>query len=298
MRPGQNKRMRGRNRRGPNPLSRSYESNGPDVKIRGSAAHIAEKYVQLARDAHAGGDPVAAESYLQHAEHYLRIIASAQQQIAQQNGFVRDEDRDDSDEDDYESDASDRFTFRPPQMQGQQGQFGEREGGYDRQNGDRPNGERQDRQQGGQAVPGRGEQPRMFERPQYNGDRQERPQGERGERHNGERGERGERHNGDRFDRNNRFDRNQERAERRQPEHAAPEPERPAPAVTADRTEGQAGLPAFITGTRGAPEGEQPEGDLRSPFRARRRRRGRGIGPEAEGGAEASETPDGVTTAE
>jgi hypothetical protein len=81
MRPGQNKRMRGRptnNRRGPNPLTRSYESNGPDVKIRGNAHHVAEKYLQLARDAHTGGDPVAAENYLQHAEHYFRLIATAQ----------------------------------------------------------------------------------------------------------------------------------------------------------------------------------------------------------------------------
>ena len=54
MRNGQNKhRMRGRNRGGKNhnPLTRVYESNGPDVKIRGTALHIAEKYVQLARDA-------------------------------------------------------------------------------------------------------------------------------------------------------------------------------------------------------------------------------------------------------
>lgn len=79
MRPGQqNKRMRGRNRRGPSPLSRSYESNGPDVKIRGTASHIAEKYMQLARDAQSSGDPVAAENYFQHAEHYFRIIAAAQ----------------------------------------------------------------------------------------------------------------------------------------------------------------------------------------------------------------------------
>src|SRR2546429_267424 len=76
MRPGQNKRMRGRNnRKGPNPLTRSYESTGPDVKIRGTANHIAEKYLQLARDAQSSGDPVAAESYLQHAEHYFRLIA-------------------------------------------------------------------------------------------------------------------------------------------------------------------------------------------------------------------------------
>jgi Domain of unknown function (DUF4167) len=82
MRPGQNnKRMRGRpnNRKGPNPLTRSYESSGPDVKIRGTAHHIGEKYLQLARDAQTSGDPVMAESYLQHAEHYFRLIAAAQQ---------------------------------------------------------------------------------------------------------------------------------------------------------------------------------------------------------------------------
>jgi hypothetical protein len=83
--------MRGRptnNRRGPNPLTRSYESNGPDVKIRGNAHHVAEKYLQLARDAHTGGDPVAAENYLQHAEHYFRLIAAAQaaQMHAQSGG--------------------------------------------------------------------------------------------------------------------------------------------------------------------------------------------------------------------
>jgi hypothetical protein len=81
--------MRGRNRRGGggghNPLTRVYESNGPDVKIRGTAHHIAEKYLQLARDAQSGGDPVSAESYLQHAEHYFRLIAAAQQQMAQNN---------------------------------------------------------------------------------------------------------------------------------------------------------------------------------------------------------------------
>lgn len=88
MRPGQsNKRMRGRpnGRKGPNPLTRSYESSGPDVKIRGTAQHIGEKYLQLARDAQASGDPIMAESYLQHAEHYFRIIAAAQQ--AQQQGL-------------------------------------------------------------------------------------------------------------------------------------------------------------------------------------------------------------------
>lgn len=85
MRPNQqNKnRQRGRNNGGRkhiNPLSRNFESNGPDVKVRGNAAHIAEKYLQLARDAQSSGDSVMAENYLQHAEHYFRILAAAQPQ--------------------------------------------------------------------------------------------------------------------------------------------------------------------------------------------------------------------------
>src|ERR1700753_1126025 len=93
---GHNKRMRGRNnnnhnnnnnnnRRNQHPLTRVYESNGPDVKIRGTANHVAEKYLQLARDAQSSGDLIASESYLQHAEHYFRLIAAAQEQFRQQN---------------------------------------------------------------------------------------------------------------------------------------------------------------------------------------------------------------------
>lgn len=118
MRPGQNKqRMRGRNnnnnsgRKGPNPLTRSFESNGPDVKIRGTAQHIGEKYLQLARDAQTSGDPVSAENYLQHAEHYFRLISAAQQ--AQQQALLganRPEgENDDADEDDDVGGLPDRF---------------------------------------------------------------------------------------------------------------------------------------------------------------------------------------------
>ena len=85
MRQGQqNRRGRGRNRKGQNPLTRSFESNGPDIKIRGTPSHIAEKYVSLARDALSSGDPVLAENYLQHAEHYNRIIMTYREQQIQQ----------------------------------------------------------------------------------------------------------------------------------------------------------------------------------------------------------------------
>src|SRR5262245_3948069 len=87
MRQGQqHRRGRGRNRKGQSPVTRSFESNGPDVKIRGTPAHIAEKYMSLARDALASGDPVLAENYLQHAEHYNRIIMTYREQQVLQAG--------------------------------------------------------------------------------------------------------------------------------------------------------------------------------------------------------------------
>jgi hypothetical protein len=66
-----------------------YESNGPDVKIRGTASHVAEKYLQLARDAQSSGDPIAAENYYQHAEHYFRLIAAAQEQFRQSQPYFQ-----------------------------------------------------------------------------------------------------------------------------------------------------------------------------------------------------------------
>jgi len=126
MRQGQqnNKRMRGRNRKGPNPLSRSYESNGPDVKVRGTALHIAEKYVQLARDAQSAGDRIQAESYLQHAEHYYRIVSAAQAQMPQPQQVYRNDGDGDGDDEDERGDAQ---TGGQPQYQnprGEQPSFG------------------------------------------------------------------------------------------------------------------------------------------------------------------------------
>jgi hypothetical protein len=123
MRNGQNKRMRGRNRGGKshNPLTRVYESNGPDIKIRGTASHIAEKYVQLARDAQSSGDPVSAENYYQHAEHYFRLIAAAQEQFRQTQpyfraeGEARDEAFDDGDEENQNYPGGEPGYGREPQ---------------------------------------------------------------------------------------------------------------------------------------------------------------------------------------
>jgi hypothetical protein len=63
--------------------NRTFDSSGPEIKVRGSASHVYEKYLQMARDANSGGDRVMAENYLQHAEHYYRIMAAQQAQAAQ-----------------------------------------------------------------------------------------------------------------------------------------------------------------------------------------------------------------------
>lgn len=61
-------------RRGPDRRNTVFDSNGPDVRIRGTAFQIVEKYQALAKDATTSGDRVLAENYLQYAEHYQRMI--------------------------------------------------------------------------------------------------------------------------------------------------------------------------------------------------------------------------------
>jgi hypothetical protein len=89
MKPGQNKR-RGRNNNPNNPNNpnnqnnanrprvphrmQTFDSSGPNVKIRGNAFQVFERYVALAREASVSGDRVAAENLYQHAEHYFRIM--------------------------------------------------------------------------------------------------------------------------------------------------------------------------------------------------------------------------------
>ena len=66
--------------------SHTFDSSGPDVKLRGSANQIFEKYLALSRDAHSSGDRVMAENYQQHAEHYFRLINNNANANANANG--------------------------------------------------------------------------------------------------------------------------------------------------------------------------------------------------------------------
>ncbi|MEM9043436.1 MAG: DUF4167 domain-containing protein [Pseudomonadota bacterium] len=78
--PQKNNRSRGRGRgkNNGNSANRVYESTGPEGKVRGTPQQIIEKYLTLARDAQTSGDRVIAENFLQHAEHYQRILIQAQ----------------------------------------------------------------------------------------------------------------------------------------------------------------------------------------------------------------------------
>jgi hypothetical protein len=71
---------------GNQPLNRNhvFDSSGPDVRLRGTAQQLFEKYLQLGRDATSSGDRVGAEGYFQHAEHYFRILG-AMAAVQQQN---------------------------------------------------------------------------------------------------------------------------------------------------------------------------------------------------------------------
>jgi hypothetical protein len=191
------------NRKAPNPLQRSYESNGPDVKVRGTAQHVAEKYLQLARDAQSSGDPVAAENYFQHAEHYYRILLAAQEQMSQQfghsfppnRGFVDDEDGDEDGDDDQQA------PFQPGTPQPEMRANGN--GGYAGNGAPRQDGEGEGQHNGNGQ--------RFDRQPRQNNDRnfQERNfQDRNGQNRNFQDRNNGDRNNGDRNNNGNRrFDR-------------------------------------------------------------------------------------------
>lgn len=67
-------RPRSGGKRHPSSRNHSVESNGPDVKVRGSAQQVLDKYLALARDAISSGDRVAAEGFFQYADHYYRLV--------------------------------------------------------------------------------------------------------------------------------------------------------------------------------------------------------------------------------
>ncbi|MBX9746628.1 MAG: DUF4167 domain-containing protein [Hyphomonadaceae bacterium] len=183
------KRQRGRNRRpggggggggghqhNNNNPNRTMESNGPDTKVRGPAAVIYERYLQLARDAASAGDRVLSENYLQHADHYFRLVRSMQpaQPIQQQHQERFNDGESDGDEDGAmeleraEGGAGTPEGEEQPDVdfpQGQQQQNFDREGG-----GGRRRGRRNRFRQGGESEGGDGGEDRAEQRPPREGD--------------------------------------------------------------------------------------------------------------------------------
>ena len=259
MRNGQNKhRMRGRNRssggKSHNPLTRVYESNGPDVKIRGTANHVAEKYIQLARDATASGDPVAAENYYQHAEHYFRLIATAQEQFRQNQPFQQREGGESRGNDESYDDGDDS----QPNY-GSSEPYSPREQSYQQQQPPR------------EAQP---YQPREQREQPYQ------PRGEFQPRHDRGRDNRQDNRHDNRQNDTRQHDSRQN--ENRQPQQA-----------NGGQDEDVERLPSFITGSAPAPAGDQPNGGHeaqgdRFPLHRRRRRGPRG--PRTEGGGDEAQS--------
>jgi hypothetical protein len=212
------KRQRSRNRNGggggggggkpQHNTNRAFDSNGPEgVKVRGAAQHVYEKYQQLARDAQTSGDRVLAENYLQHAEHYFRLMRAMQPQrplseIIGRDQFVSGYDIDFEDEgsaaDAIESeqeaeaaesqeaggDRSSRYEPRRDDFRQGDGRQGDGRQGEARQRDDQP---RQDRYQQNDRGPGErafGDRPAQdraqSDRPQSDRRQSERGQSDRG----------------------------------------------------------------------------------------------------------------------
>lgn len=295
----QSKRIRGRGRggnngggggggggKGPNPLTRSYESNGPDVKIRGTAGTIADKYVQLSRDALSAGDPVSAENYMQHAEHYYRLLAAAQAQYQPHQTFVR-ADAEDFNDVDFDDDGeggeagAQQANGQPAAQAG--GQGAPQNGQPHQQNGRQNNNGRPNGYNGQQPRDGE----RRFDRNDRN-DRDRRPY-DQNRQDGGRRDDRQDNRQDNRQDGGRREDRPYRSERGDQPfEQRADRQPQPERAVQDDQPD-VGGLPAFITG--GAPAAEAPT-PAAAPRPARERRSASAAAAPAP--AEAVEEPTAV----
>lgn len=208
------KRQRGRNRKpggggggghyNHNQPNRTLESNGPDIKVRGPAAHIYERYLQLARDASSSGDRVMGENYLQHAEHYFRMLRAMQPAMPPpQDRFAHDADEDGEDDAAAESSANESADAdaaveanEDEQTQSHAGQPSDRdnggEGNFRRRRGRRTRFRPEGGQEGGEPSAdhgdGEGGEPRQQAERSERPERRERAPRQGGEREAGQEG--------------------------------------------------------------------------------------------------------------
>ena len=67
--------------------SDNFNTGNNGTRVRGSLSTVLEKYKNLAKDAMSSGDYIGAENYLQHAEHYARIINIKNEKNGNSNSF-------------------------------------------------------------------------------------------------------------------------------------------------------------------------------------------------------------------
>jgi hypothetical protein len=285
------KRQRGRNRGGgggggkqPQNANRAFDSNGPDgVKVRGNAQHVFEKYQQLARDATSSGDRVLAENYLQHAEHYFRLLRALQPQrpaseILGRDQFASGFDIDFEDEGaQAQAEAADEAAEAGVAAEGEpEAREGGRDRWQDRPREGRERDERRDRDRGGERFEGRNRDDREGgrERDGRDRDRGENREGggrrerwrERDERRERERAERERGERGERDDRRDRFERDRQDRPEREPVAAMAQAEPDGP-VLRDAEGGESQAPAFLQAA--APRADGDEAPAKRPRRRR-----------------------------
>jgi hypothetical protein len=220
------------------------------VKIRGTAHHIAEKYLQLARDAQGSGDPVTAENHFQHAEHYLRMIATAQEQFRAQNPYYQAPPAPGEIRDEAFEGGSDDDGGQPGQGQPMQGQSPQSQPNFGSQ------------------------QPQNFNNSQNYNNNQQPPYPPR---------EQPQPYGGQQPNSNNYQGRPQHQPQQHQPYSPPPQQFQPPPPQPAAAVTDAGQLPSFITGTQPQQNAQAPEtngyenqGGDRYPRHRRRRHRGPG----------------------
>ena len=184
-----------------NIINRVFDSSGPEGKVRGTPQQIIEKYLILARDAQLSNDRVAAENFLQHAEHYTRLLSEAQRELAAE-----------------QEERQRQHQQGGGQNGGQQGfQNRDRDGWRDRGEGRDFRTEREDEGSGAEVIDLSGQDDNLVETPEARPQHQPRRDEPRGERRDDQRGERR------RDDRGERGDRPERREERRDDRGERPE---------------------------------------------------------------------------
>ena len=303
------KRQRGRNRSaGGKPqqhnANRALESNGPEgVKVRGNAQTVFERYQQLARDAASSGDRVLAENFLQHAEHYFRLIRAMQPTRPASEIIGRDQFNSGFDVD-FEEEGAEATEAEPSEPEGETRERGSWRDRDDRRERfrDRDDRPRDDRQRDDRPRDDRPREDRPREdRPRDDRPREDRPRDDRPrvERAEGSRRERW-RDRDDRQEQRNREDRpERERPERDRPERdplavvepsggpIAPVTERPPSPTLRSEDGSESQAPDFLRPRRPRAEAEGEE-----PKPPRRRRAPRSFEGEASPGEGAERAED------